>query len=136
MDIEKIREILATKGMGWVWNEFEGFEMWGTPSHGGIKLECWLDKWKPDENPEQMMDVANMMRGKGWILSLEGWGSMRGDVQWGTRWYADYTKGDRCDGTYQRHEAVVSGDTFCPAVAEAAALALGMEEETDELLQI
>jgi len=77
MDIKEVREILATKGMGYVWNEFEGLEMWGIPNREGIELKCWIDEWQPDINPKQMMKVIDAMIAKHWdfVIKIRGDGA-------------------------------------------------------------
>jgi len=115
MDTKQMRETLATRAMGWVWNEFEGLEMWGILSHGGIKLECWLDDWEPDKNGKQMMDVIEKMREKGWRCVVN-------DALYPTITAVWWRK----DNIFCQFDA--KGESECEARMLAAARALGMED--------
>jgi len=118
MDAEKMREILATKCMGWTRGKGAWDDHWESAEDDLIMTR---GSWQPDRDWSQCGLVIEAMQAKGWILNLEDWGNSKGND---TRWYVAYEKGDRCDETCQCYEAIVTGDTFCPAVSLTAYRAL------------
>lgn len=125
MDVEKMREVLATKCMGWT--RKEGYTMsWYDDASGQdtgfytvpevIDPESDRRVWQPDRSWPQTGKILEMMQEKGWRLSALDVDGVIYDVEW------IYD-----DAPNMAISVVVRETTFCAAVALAAARALEQE---------